>query len=173
MVNRVDRRLVLLRHAKSDWPSGVPDKERPLGKRGRAEAPEVGRWLAATGVLPDIALVSPARRTRETWQLVAAQLDVQVTTRVEDEVYSGGLLGSLELLRGLDEQVRTALVVGHNPTTESLALLLDDGTGVADDRARMAGKYPTGGLAVLHLQVPQWSDLDESTARLMAFAVPR
>jgi len=173
MDTRVDRRLVLLRHAKSDWPTGVPDRERPLGKRGRAEAPQAGRWLAATGVLPDIALVSPARRTRETWQLVLSQLDADVATRVEDDVYSGGVLGSLELLRGLDDGVRTALVVGHNPTTESLALLLQDGTGVAEDRARMAGKYPTGGLAVLHLQVPRWSDLDESTARLMAFAVPR
>lgn len=173
MDSRVDRRLVLLRHAKSDWPAGVPDSERPLGKRGRAEAPQAGRWLAASGLLPDLALVSPARRTRETWQLVSAQLDAEVATRVEDDLYLGGLRASLDLVRSLDDDVQTVLVVGHNPTTESLALLLEDGSGATEDLARMAGKYPTGGVAVLHLQVPQWRDLDESTARLMAFAVPR
>jgi phosphohistidine phosphatase len=173
MSNRVDRRLVLLRHAKSDWPAGVPDSERPLGKRGREEAPQVGRWLAAAGLRPDVALVSPAARTRETWRLVSAQLGADTATRVEDDLYSAGLLGSLNLVRRLDDDVATVLVVGHNPTTENLALFLDDRTGVAHDRERMAGKYPTGGVAVLHLQVPGWADLDEATARLMAFAVPR
>jgi phosphohistidine phosphatase len=172
-MNSVDRRLVLLRHAKSDWPAGVADSERPLGRRGRQEAPQAGKWLAAAGLVPQLALVSPAVRTRETWQLVSAQLDGDVPVRIEDDLYEAGLRGALDLVRGLDDDVRTALVVGHNPTTESLALFLQDGTGVADDRARMAGKYPTGGVAVLHLQVPRWADLDEATARLMAFAVPR
>lgn len=170
---RVDRRLVLLRHAKSDWPAGVPDRDRPLGKRGREEAPQVGRWLAAAGLRPQLALVSPARRTRETWRLVSAQLGGQVPETIEDDLYSTGLAGSLSLVRRLDDAVRTALVVGHNPTTENLALFLEDGSGVAEDRERMAGKYPTGGVAVLHLQVSGWADLDEATARLMAFAVPR
>lgn len=173
MITGVDRRLVLLRHAKSDWPAGVPDSERPLGKRGRDEAPQAGRWLAATGIRPDVALVSPATRTRQTWELVAAQLGVQAPTRIEEDLYVAGLAGSLGLVRALDDDVRTVVVVGHNPTTENLALLLDDGTGVTDDRERMAGKYPTGGIAVLHLQVPRWADLGESSARLMAFAVPR
>jgi len=168
-----DRRLVLLRHAKSDWPTGVPDRERPLGQRGRAEAPQAGRWLAAAGLLPDLAIVSSATRTRQTWNLVSSQLDGEVPTTYSDDLYESGLMGSLALLRTLPADVATALVVGHNPTTESLALYLQDGTGVAADRSRMAGKYPTGGIAVLHLQVPDWRDLDEGTARLLAFAVPR
>lgn len=173
MITRVDRRLVLLRHAKSDWPAGVPDSERPLGKRGRDEAPQAGRWLAAAGVRPDVALVSPATRARQTWQLVAAQLGVEAPMRIEEDLYVAGLSGSLDVVRSLDDEVRTAIVVGHNPTTESLALFLDDGTGVADDRERMAGKYPTSGVAILHLQVDRWAELGESSARLMAFAVPR
>lgn len=173
MNTRVDRRLVLLRHAKSDWPTGVPDRERPLGKRGRQEAPQAGRWLAAAGLTPDLALVSPALRTRQTWNLVSAQLGGDVPTQISDDLYAAGLAGSLELVRGLGDDVRTVLLVGHNPTTENLALYLDDGTGVAGDRERMAGKYPTGGVAVLHLQVSSWADVDQATARLMAFAVPR
>jgi phosphohistidine phosphatase len=169
----VDRRLVLLRHAKSDWPTGVPDHERPLGQRGRAEAPQAGRWLAAAGLVPDLALVSTATRTRQTWNLVHDQLDADVATTYSDDLYESGLAGALGLLRSLPDTASTVLVVGHNPTTESLALFLEDGTGVAADRSRMAGKYPTGAIAVLHLQVDGWGDLDEGTARLLAFAVPR
>jgi phosphohistidine phosphatase len=173
MTARVDHRLVLLRHAKSDWPQDVPDRQRPLGPRGRAEAPHAGRWLAAAGLVPDLALVSSALRAQQTWQLVSAQLEADVPTRAEAALYESGVRGSLDLLRDLPDDVALALVVGHNPTTETLALLLDDGTGVAADRDRMAGKYPTSGIAVFHLQVPSWADLDESTARLQAFAVPR
>ena len=67
------RRLILLRHAKSDWPD-VPDQERPLAKRGRRDAPVVGRWLRGHGYLPDTVICSVARRTRQTWKLVAPEL---------------------------------------------------------------------------------------------------
>lgn len=173
MSARVDRRLVLLRHAKSDWPTGVPDRQRPLGERGNAEAPQAGRWLAAAGIAPDLALVSSARRARQTWRLVSAQLGTQTATRVEDALYGEGVDGMLEVIRDLPDAVSTALVVGHNPATEGLALMLEDGSGVAADRDRMAGKFPTGGIAVFHVQVPGWSDLGPGTARLQAFAVPR
>jgi phosphohistidine phosphatase len=62
------RRLILLRHAKSDWPD-VPDRDRPLAKRGRRDAPRIGRWLHDHGYLPDVVICSPARRTEQTWEL--------------------------------------------------------------------------------------------------------
>lgn len=173
MTPRVDRRLVLLRHAKSDWPPGVPDRERPLGQRGREEAPLAGRWLAAAGLVPDLAVVSSARRAQQTWNLASSQLPADVPTTLSDDYYGAGVDEALDLARALPQDVTTALLVGHNPTTESLALLLQDGSGVEVDVERMAGKFPTSAIAVLHLQVPSWSDLDASTARLMAFAVPR
>ena len=67
------RRLVLLRHAKSEWPD-VADHERPLAKRGRRDAPVVGRWLAESGYAPDAVVCSTARRARETWTLAEAGL---------------------------------------------------------------------------------------------------
>lgn len=173
MTARLDRRLLLMRHAKSDWPTGVGDRQRPLGSRGRAEAPQAGRWLAAAGLVPDVALVSSAVRAQQTWNLVRAQLDADPPARIEDDLYERGVAGALDLLRSLPDDLPTALVVGHNPATESLALLLEDGSGVAADRERMAGKYPTSAVAVFHLQVASWTDLDEGTARLQAFAVPR
>ncbi len=169
----VQRHLILLRHAKSDWPAGVPDRRRPLGDRGRAEAPQAGRWLAASGLVPDLALVSSALRAQQTWNLVRAQLETEVPTRIEDALYETGVAGILELLQSLEDAVATALVVGHNPATENLALLLEDGSGPTEDRERMAGKYPTSAIAVLQLQVPTWAELDEDSARLVSFAVPR
>lgn len=169
----VDRRLVLLRHAKSDWPDGMPDRDRPLGQRGRQEAPAAGRWLAAAGVVPDLALVSSARRAQQTWNLVSAQFPVDVPTQISDEYYGASADEALQMVRDLPSDVATVLLVGHNPTTERLASTLEDGTGAQSDRERMASKFPTSALAVLHLQVASWADLAPSTARLLAFAVPR
>ena len=169
----MSRRLVLLRHAKSDWPVGVPDHQRPLAERGRRQAPLAGRWLAERNLVPDLALVSSAVRTQQTWDLVRAELDADVPALVEDALYDAGLTSMLDRLHALPDDLSTVLVVGHNPGTESLAVFLDDGTGPADDRARMIGKYPTSAIAVLGLVVDTWADVDRDTARLEAFAVPR
>ena len=67
------RKVVLLRHAKSAWPD-VPDHDRPLARRGRRDAPVMGRWLRAAGYLPDQVVCSTARRARETRQLAQARL---------------------------------------------------------------------------------------------------
>src|SRR6266508_2923118 len=87
-----ERTLLVLRHAKSDWPDGVPDAERPLAGRGRREAPLVGRWLRESGHIPDLVVCSPALRARQTWELVAGELgeageapEVRFDERVYDE----------------------------------------------------------------------------------------
>ena len=83
------RRLILLRHAKSDWPD-VPDRDRPLAKRGRRDAPKIGRWLREHGYLPDIVICSDARRTRQTWDRVAREpLHQQLVRGTVDPVVHG------------------------------------------------------------------------------------
>ena len=81
MADGTDRKLMVLRHAKSAWPD-VPDHERPLARRGQRDAPVMGRWLRAAGHVPDQVLCSTARRARETWQLAQAGLGAtpQVTS---------------------------------------------------------------------------------------------
>jgi phosphohistidine phosphatase len=164
---------MLLRHAKSDWPVGVPDHDRPLGPRGLTEAPLAGRWIAGQGLVPDLALVSSAVRTRQTWDLVAAELDADVPSRVEESLYDAAVWDIVVLLRSIPQDVASAVVVGHNPGIERVAMLLDDGTGPSADRARMAAKYPTSAIAVLSLTVPDWGQLDAQSARLESFHVPR
>ncbi|WP_431044796.1 SixA phosphatase family protein [Streptomyces sp. P1-3] len=83
------RWLVLLRHAKSAWPDGVDDQERPLAPRGRRDAPAAGRWLRDVGRVPDLAICSPARRTRETWELAARELGPAVPPGSPEHVVGG------------------------------------------------------------------------------------
>lgn len=165
------RTLVVLRHAKSDWPAGVPDHERPLGPRGRRDAPAAGAWIASHVGAVDRAIVSTAERTRQTWALAAAHLPVAGGVEFDDRVYEASAVALLGVLRELPDDVGRAILVGHNPGCEDLAVTLA-GTRDDDAWAAMTTKYPTSGVAVLRFFVP-WRDLAPGLARLDAFAVPR
>ncbi|MFK0219352.1 SixA phosphatase family protein [Streptomyces vinaceus] len=164
-------RLVLLRHAKSAWPEGVPDHDRPLGPRGLRDAPEAGRLLARTVGAPDLVLCSPARRTRQTWDLAAAELDRVPRLRHDPRLYAADAQDLLDVVREVPSEVGTLLLVGHNPGMEELALLLA-GAAVGDALERVRTKFPTSAVAVLSLRGP-WPDLGRGTALLTDVAVPR
>lgn len=156
-----ERTLVLLRHAKSDWSGGEADELRPLAKRGRRQAPDAGRWLASHVDRIDLAVVSPARRARDTWDLVAAELDVGPETRIDDRVYAASGHGLLRVVQDLPDDVVTAVLVGHNPGIEVLASLLTD-----------AGpSMPTSALAVLDI-AGAWSTAGDHSAVVRASGRP-
>src|SRR5262249_21759110 len=138
---RSDRTLILLRHAKSDWSGGEADIARPLAKRGRRQAPDAGRWLAASIDRIDLAVVSPASRARSTWDLVAAELAVPPPTRIDDRVYAASDDELLAVLTELPDEVDTVVLVGHNPGLEDLASRLTGGWAA----------MPTSALAVITL----------------------
>jgi phosphohistidine phosphatase len=117
------RRLILLRHAKSDWPD-VPDRDRPLAKRGRRDAPRIGRWLHEHGYQPDVVVVSDAARTRQTWDLVAPELGGSPAVRFEPRAYAASALSLLYLVQELPERYRAALLIAHNPGLSDLATSL-------------------------------------------------
>lgn len=119
-----ERTLILLRHAKSDWSGDVADIARPLARRGRRQAPDAGRWLAANIDSIDLAVVSPASRARSTWDLVAAELDVPPRTRIDERVYAASGHDLLTVVRELPDDVGTVVLVGHNPGIQDLASLL-------------------------------------------------
>ena len=163
------RRLVLLRHAKSDWPD-VADHDRPLAKRGRRDAPAVGRWLGQCGYAPDAVVCSTARRARETWELASAGLQTTApgaapAVRYESRVYEATVLGLLMLVREFPPQWRTALLIGHNPGMAELT------AGLADPSSDPPSAFPTAAVAVL--SVPgSWADTAPGEAGLLAFAIP-
>ncbi|AJC61197.1 histidine phosphatase family protein [Streptomyces sp. 769] len=183
-------RLIVLRHAKSSWPEGVSDHERPLSGRGRRDAPAVGRWLRQQRCVPDLVICSTSRRTRETWELVAGELQPEYAppaTRgdhaapvapvapdvvFEPRIYAASASAVLQVLSGIPERCRTALVIGHQPAVQDLVLALagEEGDGEALERA--GGKFPTSAVAVLALP-GGWARLEPGAAALTAFAVPR
>src|SRR3984885_11596194 len=165
------RRLILLRHAKSDWPD-LADHERPLAKRGKRDAPAVGRWLGESGYRPDAGGCSTAQRARQTWELVATGLaevgpegSELPVIRYEPRIYEATVLGLLMLVREFPDGWRTALVIGHNPGLAGLA----HGLASPDDGPPQA--FPTAAVAVLGLTGP-WAEAAPGEARLLAFTVP-
>jgi phosphohistidine phosphatase len=173
------RKLVLVRHAKSDWPEHVADHDRPLAARGRRDAPLVGRWLARSGYVPDAVLCSTARRARETWDLASAALASAALNsaapqtaapsvppvRLEPRIYEATVLGLLMLVRELPSEQRTVAIVGHNPGLAELAV------GLAAPPPQPPASFPTAAVAVLAI-AGDWSSAGPGEATLLAFAIP-
>ncbi len=160
--------LILMRHAKSDYPDGVPDFDRPLAPRGERDADASGIWLAAAFPVIDEVVVSPARRARDTWARCAPHLDAR-EVREDSRIYDDWGSCLPDVVAGIRPTTETALIVGHNPGIEEYAERL---AGAADSaaRARMMRKYPTCGIAVIGM--PANSGGGDGTV-LRAFAVPR
>ena len=160
-----------MRHAKAET-SAETDHERVLTARGRRDAVAAGTHLASIGVLPGHVVVSSAARAVETWQCVAHGAGADPEVSVDDAVYGGGPETVTEALRAVPLDAEVVMLVGHNPTVENLARLLDDGNGDEAALREMALGYPTSSLTVLEVDVP-WSDLDADTATVTHFHVAR
>lgn len=165
------RRLVVLRHAKSAWPEGVGDHRRPLAPRGLRDAPAAGRALAAAS-LPDLALCSTAVRARRTWELASAEWATPPPVRYDPRLYGAGVPELLEVVHEVPAQVRTLLLIGHNPGLEDLVLTLAE-DGLDDTLERVRTKFPTSAFAVLTWHGTGWPDLGPGGALLTSFTVPR
>ena len=165
------RRLILLRHAKSDHPAGVADHERPLDDRGRRAAPAVGDHLAREGFRPDLALVSTATRTRETWAAVAAPLGAP-EAQWHREIYEAPAERILGVIRGAPDEAGTVIVVGHNPGLGDLSATLA-GDGPRKALTRLATEFPTAAYAVIDFDAARWADIAPGQGRLERFVRPR
>ncbi|ULR49145.1 SixA phosphatase family protein [Streptomyces deccanensis] len=166
------RRLIVLRHAKSAWPVGVPDHERPLAPRGRRDAPAVGRALAEADCLPDLAVCSTAVRARQTWELAAAEWGTPPPVRHDERVYAAEVPELLDVVRETPDHVRTLLLVGHNPGLEELVLDLA-GDALDDALDDVRAKFPTSAIAFLSWHGETWAALAPGTALLTDLIVAR
>ncbi|MFZ1160811.1 SixA phosphatase family protein [Mycobacterium sp.] len=164
-----NRTLVLLRHAKSAYPDGVADHDRPLAPRGEREAGLAGDWLRSHLPAIDAVLCSTATRTRET----LARTGIDAPVRYVDRLYDatpGTVIGQIN---GVADDVSVLLVVGHEPTMSELALgLARAETANSDAAERISTKFPTSAMAVLRLN-GSWADLEPGSAQLADFHVPR
>jgi len=166
--------LMLLRHAKSSLAdAGQEDSDRPLNDRGRRAAMAMGRYMASNGLVPQLVLCSPARRTRETLGLVAGELKAFPANLVVQEIYDfsdGKAL--IECLRQKAGAAHSVLLVGHNPSIAGLAQNL---VGKGDNRLRerLQKKYPTAALAVISFDLDNWGSLAAGAGTLLRFVTPK
>jgi phosphohistidine phosphatase len=163
------RTLMLLRHAKSDYPAGVADHERPLAARGVREAGLAGDWLRANAPAIDAVLCSTATRTRET----LARTRIEAPVNYVDRLYDATPGAVIEEINSVGADVETLLVIGHEPAMSAVALGLatPDGSNTAAAES-ISTKFPTSAIAVLRTSEP-WDQLTLSGATLVTFHVPR
>lgn len=168
------RQLLLLRHAKAVPPApGLEDFARALAPRGERAAQLMGRHLAEHGLVPDLVLCSPARRTKATLEILARELKTKPSMLLLGELYDFGDGSTLlQAIRDHGGAADRLMLVGHNPAVESLALALA-GSGEETPRRQIAEKYPTGALALFSLPPGDWANLAEGEGRLDAFIRPR
>jgi phosphohistidine phosphatase len=169
------RQLMLLRHAKSTWDdASMPDRDRPLNARGRRSAVVMRQAMRDLGLAPDVVLVSTARRTMETLELLEPFDDAPLIEPM-DTLYLANPFQLTAALHGVAETVRSVLLIGHNPGLHDLALTLagpvQAASGTAAARALAAG-FPTGALAEF-VVAGSWWDLREGGGRLVRFLTPR
>ena len=162
------RTWILLRHAKSDYPGGTRDIDRPLADRGEREAAAAGEWLAAHQPPVDHVVCSSAVRTRQT--LAATGVDAPVDYR--DEIYDASSGEILDVIRKVGDDVDTLLVVGHAPGIPSLAHELAGPDSDDEAMEAMSARFPTSAMAVLSYR-GDWSDLDDGGAALTAYEIAR
>jgi phosphohistidine phosphatase len=168
--------LLLLRHAKSSWDSpDLPDRDRPLNTRGRHAATLMRQAMRDLGLEPDIVLVSTARRTRETLDLLEPWDDTPLREEM-DSLYLASPEVLRDIVRGVADTARSVMVVGHNPGLHEFALSLvgaQDGAEAHREPLRdLKRGFPSGALAEFSIAVP-WSRLSPGGGRLERFIIPR
>jgi phosphohistidine phosphatase len=160
------RTLMLLRHGKAEPVVGVADRDRPLASMGRRQSEHAGVTCRARDVVPDLVVVSPALRARQTWEAFVHGWEIEPEVDIDRRVYANTVEDLLEVVMGTPQEFHTLMIVGHNPSIGELSRLLDEdesrrrGTAVADG-------YPTGTLTIFGLDVT-WARVAPGTGRLRA-----
>jgi phosphohistidine phosphatase len=151
--------VLVLRHAKSSWKHpDLTDHERPLNKRGKHDAPSMGRLLKREHLIPDIIISSTAIRARTTAQAVAKASGYKAEITFNRSLYAAGPQAYIDALHDLSDENVRVLMTGHNPGLEELVELL---TGEIH-------LMPTCSLAHLKFRVEKWSEIDNKSKGQMA-----
>ena len=164
-------RLCLLRHAKSDWFAGAAgDFDRPISARGERDAPLISAHIAAKGWQPDRILCSPAKRCRQTFDILAGFLDGDPDVSYPAGLYDASGADYASLIRSHGGDAETLMIIGHNPMAHETALRLAI-PAISPAANELARKFPTSAIALLDFQAA-WEDLAGHSGKLIAFVKP-
>ena len=157
--------VLILRHAKSSWDNpNLADYGRPLNKRGKRDAPRMGKHILQQGLVPDRILTSSAKRARKTAAKVAKACNFTGTVKKLDRFYHAPPGIYLETLQAVSDKHRCVMVVGHNPTMELLARHL----------THKIVTMPTAALAHIEFPIQNWDSPEfHSSGKLVNLWTPK
>jgi len=158
--------LIITRHAKSSWDSGVSsDFKRPLNKRGKNDAPMMADRLRTRGPKPELILSSTATRAIDTAQLLMPVLEISTQHMLTtDSIYEAPRVALEKAIGGLPDSCSVAMLVGHNPGVSSLCSFLD---------SRASLQMPTCAMACFELNIEQWAETYQDCATLVWYDYPK
>lgn len=163
------KKLLLMRHAKSDWQeSGLKDFDRPLNDRGKKDAPRMGKFLQQIDNLPGMILASSAKRVQETIEGMTSKWEHRPEIVYVDELYSGSYRGYIEIIQTKSKPIDHLMIVGHNPTIEETAAAICSGSN-----AHNVFVFPTAAIACFEISVHSWSRLKRGGGDLKWFMIPK
>lgn len=163
--------LMLLRHAKAEPHAAGRDHDRALTEKGEADARALGSYMARIGYLPDRALVSGARRTRQTFDLFVEGAGRAIDGAYDEALYNATDGQLRDLLRGVDPSVATLMMVGHNPGIMELAARLAR-DGDVTELARLRDRFPPCSLALITFDTDDWREARATGGRLDLLLLP-
>ena len=158
--------LYLIRHAKSSWKfPELDDFDRPLSKRGKRDAPTMGQRLHQRGIVPDLILCSPAKRTKRTAQAIAKAVDYPASEiKYRQAIYEASAEEMIALLQSVDNSENTVLLVAHNPGLTELANRLT---------SHYIDNVVTAGVVAIQFPLTHWEETAEREGQLLWYDFPK
>ncbi len=160
------KKIFIVRHAKSSWSHPeLDDFDRPLNRRGKKNALEMGQRLADRNVRPDELRTSPAKRAAATAKRIAQQISFPLENINKNfRLYHGSTSDMIKLIQSISDETDTLMLFGHNP---GLTDLVNDLSG-AD-----IYNIPTCGIAEINFEVSSWKEVNEGIGELVTFDYPK
>lgn len=167
------RRLMLLRHAKTETDSASGrDIDRKLDERGVADAGDMARWLSQQPAQPDRVLVSPAIRTRQTWEIVAQALTPMPEVREIEALYAANVEQLSGAIHDESDDAATLMLIAHNPGLHELAISLSE-RNTSEAMRELQNNFPTSAMAIIDFNIDDWRDAHFQSGRLVDLVSPK
>lgn len=160
------KQLLIIRHAKSDWGDiGLHDFDRPLNKRGKANAPEMAERLVKQQIIPELVVSSPALRALTTAKYFAKSWGIDSSNiQKEKEIYEANVKSLLSIITNFDNQFNHIALFGHNPGLTDLANYLSNGH---------IYNMPTCSVVLVEFPLDNWEEISANTGKVLLFDYPK
>ncbi|EDZ61473.1 phosphoglycerate mutase [Sulfurimonas gotlandica GD1] len=158
------KRLFVIRHAKSSWKDmTLSDFNRPLNKRGSADAPLMGKRLKERDVMPDIILSSPAQRAKTTAEIIASKVNYSKEIVFNDDIYASTEMSLHKIIKNTNDKHKTLFLFGHNP---DLNMFVEEYVDFDEN-------IVTCGVVEIEFDCKSWKDISRKKAKLISFDYPK